>query len=236
MFNFFKRKIYALGLVAHPDDESFLFAGTSLKFADEGKNMVVVCATKGEKGADRLNRNLSEDQMAKMRVKELKKACSILRCRCANYFKYPDGGLDKINFPKLVDELVDRIDHYKPEVILTFGPEGVSGHRDHIVIGKAATEAADKSKHKVREIWLASIPASEIGRFNDHMSTRRVHHTHYEYQHLKGVPDEQLLKINIEKYADQKHEALKAHQSQYLPHFYLEVFQKYECFEVIKLT
>lgn len=227
--------IYALGIVAHPDDESFLFAGTSLKFADEGKDMIVVCATKGEKGADRLNRNLSEEQMAQLRVQELKKACSILRCRCTDYFKYPDGGLEKIDYSKLVEELTQNIEEYRPEIILTFGPEGVSGHRDHIIIGKAAIDAANKSNHKVKEIWLASMPASNIAAFNEHMIKRKVHHTHFQKQVLHGVPDEKLLKINIEKYVDQKREALKAHESQYLPHFYLDIFQKYECFEVIKL-
>jgi N-acetylglucosamine malate deacetylase 2 len=234
MFNFFKKNIHALGIVAHPDDESFLFAGTSLKFAEEGKKMVVICATKGEKGADRMNRNLSEDQMATLRVAELKKACTILKCKCAEYFKYADGGLDKVDYPKLVDELGESIEHYHPEVILTFGPEGVSGHRDHIVIGKASIEAARKAKHKVKEIWLSSMPASSIGAFNEHLSTRRVHHTHYEKQILEGVPDGQLLKIDIQKYAEEKHKALQAHQSQYLPHFYLDTFQKYEYFEVIK--
>ncbi|MBX4191695.1 MAG: PIG-L family deacetylase [Candidatus Doudnabacteria bacterium] len=236
MFNFFKpKKVHALGIVAHPDDESFLFAGTSLKFADEGKEMVVICATKGEKGHDRLGRNLSEDEMATLRVAELKKACSILHCRCENYFKYQDGGLDKVDNKKLVHELTEKIEHYQPEIILTFGPEGVSGHRDHIVIGKAAVAAANQSKHKVKEIWLSSMPASSIAAFNEHLTTRKVHHTHFEKQILEGVPDDRLLKIDIEKYAEAKHLALKAHESQYLPHFFLEAFSKYECYEVIKM-
>lgn len=226
---------YALIIVAHPDDESFLFAGTSLRFAEEGKRVVVVCATKGEKGKDRLDRNLSEEQMAEIRMKELKKACSILGCACEDYFKYPDGGLTKVDFRKLTQELKQQIEKYKPEIILTFGPEGVSGHLDHIIIGKAAIEASKNSAHRVSEIWLSSMPHSGIDAFNEHLASRKIHHTHYQSTVLEGVADDKLKMINITEYADQKHEALKAHQSQYLPHFYLDVFQKYECFEVIKL-
>ncbi len=228
--------IYALAILAHPDDESFLLAGTTLKFAEEGKQVGVICATRGEKGADRLNRNLNSEQMADIRVKELKQACQILGCGCSEFFKYPDGELDQMDQTKLIDELVTFIELYEPEIIITFGPEGISGHRDHIAIGTASVEATKKSNHQVKEIWLASMPASQIDSFNEHLNSRKVHHTHYHDSILKGVPDEQLVKIDISKYTDIKHEALKAHQSQYLPHFYLEVFQKYEYFDVLKLS
>jgi len=227
-------KLYALAIIAHPDDESFLFAGTSLKFADEGKTVGVICATRGEKGADRLNRNLDPDQMAQIRISELKKACSILGCQC-ECFNYPDGMLDQLDFEKLVAELAGKIDHYQPEVVLTFGKEGISGHRDHITIGKAAVAAMEQASHKPQEIWRVSMPASAIVDFNDHLAKRKVHHSYFKEQPLKGVPDEQLLKIDVKKYAQRKHQALKAHQSQYLPEFVINIFLEYECFEVIKI-
>jgi len=227
--------IYALAIVAHPDDESFLLAGTSLKFADEGKYVGVICATHGEKGADRLNRDLTEEQMSKIRSDELLRACSLLKCGCLGFFDYPDGGLDQIDFQELTDKLKNSIEELQPEIILTFGEEGISGHKDHIVIGRAAMAAAKKSAHKVREIWRASVPASAIDEFNEHLAGRKVHLSHFHEQKLQGVPDEKLLMIDISKYAEQKHEALKAHQSQYLPHFVLGIFLKHECFEVVTL-
>src|SRR6185369_8424222 len=220
------KKLYALAIIAHPDDESFLLAGTSLKFAEEGKSVGVICLTRGEKGEDRLKRNLSEDQMAGIRVKELLKACNILRCKCTEYFEHPDGSLDKMDFQKLVDEIVQKIDKYSPEVILTFGPEGVSGHRDHITVYKATLEATKQAAHKVKEAWLMSMPASAIDAFNEHQRDRRVHLKHFEKELLQGVPDEQLHIIDITKYSAQKHEALKAHESQYLPSFVIDIFLK----------
>ncbi|HEV8601404.1 MAG TPA: PIG-L family deacetylase [Patescibacteria group bacterium] len=226
--------IYGLAIVAHPDDETFLLAGTCLKFADEGKRVGVVCATRGEKGADRLNRNLSQPEMAKVRVKELQTACTIIKCAMVEYFDYPDGELDKADFKQLVQKLAEKIDQYKPAVILTFGEEGISGHKDHIVIGHAAVAAASAAKHKVNEIWLASMPVSAIEKFNQHLAERKVHHSHFQKQKLQGVADEKLMMIDIQKHAAQKHQALKAHKSQYLPRFVLDIFLKYECFEVIK--
>jgi LmbE family N-acetylglucosaminyl deacetylase len=226
---------YALAIIAHPDDEAFLLAGTSLKFAEEGKKVGVICATHGEKGADRLNRNLNQEEMAKIRANELQTACSIIRCEIIQYLDYPDGGLDKADFKLLVRKLAVKIEQCHPEIILTFGKEGISGHKDHVIIGEAATAAATASHHGVREVWRASMPASAIKKFNEHLALRKVHHSHFHTQELQGVPDNQLIMVDIQKYAEQKHEALKAHASQYLPQFVLDIFLKYECFEVVKM-
>ena len=229
-----KQKTYALGIVAHPDDETFLFSGTSLKFAEEGKDMSVICATRGEKGADRLGRTLTGEQMAAERISEMQAAAKIIKVKNVEFFDYPDGSLDNADFSELVNKLVKKIQKYKPEIVLTFGWEGISGHRDHIAISKAALAAAKNSKIP-REVWMASIPASLIDSFNEHLSGRKVHHSHFKDDPLKGVTDDKLLKINIEKFAELKHEALKQHKSQYMPGFVLDMFQKHEYYEVIKL-
>lgn len=228
-------KLYALAILAHPDDEAFLLAGTCMKFADEGKSVGVVCATRGEKGTDRLSRNLTEEQMAQIRTSELESACRIIGCRCVKFGHYPDGQLAAVDFNQLKSDIIAQIEEHRPEIILTFGPEGISGHNDHIVIGKAAIAAAKKATWRVKEIWMASIPSSAIGQFNEHLAGRKVHHGHFAKEELKGVADDQLLKVDISKYENQKHDALKAHESQYLPSFVLDFLQKYEYFEVILL-
>ncbi len=229
------KKLHALAILAHPDDEAFLMAGTCMKFAEEGKSVGVVCATRGEKGADRLNRDLNEEQMAKIRTHELKSACRIIGCLCVKFGHYPDGQLSEIDFDRLTQDIVAQIEKYQPEIVLTFGPEGISGHKDHIVIGRATMAAAQAASWHAKELWLSSIPASAIQQFNEHLVSRKVHHGHFAKQELLGVADDQLLKVDISKYAEQKHQALKAHQSQYLPSFVLDFLQKYEYFEVIKL-
>jgi very-short-patch-repair endonuclease/LmbE family N-acetylglucosaminyl deacetylase len=227
-------KVDVLIIIAHPDDESFLFAGTTMKFEDEGKTVGIICATRGERGADRLNRNLSMEQMAKIREQELYSACHILNCTCNEFFGYPDGRLEKLNFDRLVKILTTRINEYQPKIILTFGKEGISGHRDHIIVGKAAVEASKQANPKPKEVWQASIPASRAKDFRKHIEQRKVHRLHFVKNLLKGIPDKKLVKINVRNYKEKKLEAIKAHKSQYLPNLVWEGFLEQECFEIIK--
>ncbi|OGE79988.1 MAG: hypothetical protein A2660_02740 [Candidatus Doudnabacteria bacterium RIFCSPHIGHO2_01_FULL_45_18] len=228
--------LYALAIIAHPDDEAFLLAGTSLKFADENKTVGVVCVTRGEKGADRLHRNLRQDQIAKIRTKELQAACKILGCECKQVLDYPDGALDQADFEQLVGQLTEIVNHYQPQVVLTFGEEGIAGHKDHITIGLAAVAACKKAGLKPAEIWLSSIPSSLIQDYETHMEKRKVHHSHFAPKRLMGVPDEKLSKIDIHKYKDLKLKAIEAHQSQYLQGGVWPEALKSEWFEIVKLT
>lgn len=227
--------LYALAIIAHPDDESFLLAGTTLKFKEEGKEIGVVCVTRGEKGIDRHNRQLTPDEMAKIRTQELYTACNILRCDCKKFFNYPDGGLDQIDLGQLVNELTDLINFYRPQIVLTFGQEGISGHRDHITMGSATMEASRKAEAKPSEIWCACIPSSLVEDFSQHLNKQKIHHSHFVKTELKGVADEKITKINIQKYKDTKLAALKAHKSQYAPHLIWPGFLEHEYFEIIKL-
>jgi LmbE family N-acetylglucosaminyl deacetylase len=54
---------------------------------------------------------------------------------------YAEEGLAKVDFDELTGRLVQPIRMHRPEVILTFGPEGVTGDPDHVVVGRAAARA-----------------------------------------------------------------------------------------------
>ena len=195
----------------------------------------VLCATKGEKGTDRLGRGLTMNQMAAERAAEFKVAAKILKLSYVQFYNYPDGGLDKAPFKLLVAKLKQQIETLQPKIILTFGPEGVTGHRDHVAIGKAAIAASKTVKNKPQEIWLASMPRSKIKSFRAHMIKRKVHHTHYKEKVLQGVPDKQLKIIPTGKYKRTKLKAIKAHKSQFLSSLVTETFLNREYFQVIKL-
>lgn len=203
-----------LVIVAHPDDESFLFAGASLKLAEQGKRLVLICATRGEKGSPSLPRPVSTKQMSQIREEELRAAGKILKINIIECLNYQDGKLAETDFDRLTKTLARRIEKYKPELILTFGQEGISGHKDHITIGRAAAAAAKMAKHKVREIWRACRPASLTREFNEFLGRIRVHHAHFHQKLLKGVPDKKLKRLDIRKYRAKKLAALKQHKSQ----------------------
>jgi LmbE family N-acetylglucosaminyl deacetylase len=229
------KNVYALAIVAHPDDESYLIAGTTRTLASENKRLALICATKGEKGVDRLNRGLSQKQLSEIRHRELIKATKILKCHNLDVLNYHDGGLEEVNISKLAKHLSTYINKYKPEIIITFGAEGISGHHDHIIVGKATQLAIGLVKVKPKELWLMQVPKSIIGDFNQNMVNRRVHHSHYKFLKLKGVPDKKLTKIDITKYSETKLKAILTHKSQHVPGLVLDYFLTHEYFEIIKL-
>ena len=159
-----------------------------------------------------------------------------MNCASPEFGNYLDGGLDQANFSDLVADLKSRIQNYKPTIILTFGDEGITGHKDHVVIGKAAMEAAKISDPKPKQVWRVCIPASLIPEFRNYLAGRKIHHGHYHDQELQGVSDTDLLQVDIRPFADQKKQAIHAHQSQFLPQFVREFFFDFEYFEVIDLA
>jgi N-acetylglucosamine malate deacetylase 2 len=238
-----KSKIHALVVVAHPDDESYLIGGTSLMFAEQKKNTVVVCATRGEKGSSHLSKPISKKALGKLRELELKKACRKMKVKEVCFLNFKDGELKNTDFKQLILAIVRKIDKYKPEVVITFGKEGITGHSDHIVIGECAVKAAAIAAHRPKETWRLSLPRSVIDDFEKMIWKSRAHKSHYKHIRLKGVPDNKLLWINIKKYSQTKLEAIYCHKSQGLPHWIRhktpkleKVFLHNEFFEVIKNT
>ncbi|MBX4187265.1 MAG: PIG-L family deacetylase [Candidatus Doudnabacteria bacterium] len=240
MSNF--EQIYALGIVAHPDDESYLMAGSAILFAQKNQSFGLICATKGEKGSSKLPGPMTEEQVGKTREQELHKAAEIFQAKCVEVLNYPDGGLAQTNFDDLVADLTARINRYQPKIIITFGPEGVSGHKDHQTIGLAALAAAKQANPKPSEVWLCSRPASQIDLWNEYVEKMRVHHTHFRPEKLQGVPDEQLLVLDTAAVREAKLKCIYCHQSQGLPGWMQHNIPKleesllnYEYFEVIKI-
>ncbi len=233
------KKLYALAIVAHPDDESYLMSGTALVLASKKLKLGIICATRGEKGSSKLTKPVTEKQLGKIRESELRKAADIFKAARVEFLNFKDGELKKTKQADLITALIKQIEKYQPELVITFGAEGVSGHMDHIVIGEMAIAAARKSKHKPKMIWRLSRPASGMTIWNDYVNKMRVHHSHFHPQKLRGVPDQKLLRIPIAKYKNHKLRAIKCHKSQGLPawirlgfHRLTESMLHYEYFEV----
>jgi len=142
-----------LAVFAHPDDESFGTGGTLAYYAEQGVEVHLVCATKGEAGqmdADCLD---GFKTIAERRVSELRCAAGILGLSGVHLLNYRDSGMPGsadnqhpqalINAP--LDEVAQQIAHYirmlHPQVVITFDPIGGYKHPDHIHIHKATVQA-----------------------------------------------------------------------------------------------
>lgn len=187
---------------AHPDDESFGLAGTVLKYTRQGVPVDLVCATQGEKGP-RLDVPAHMDT-GTVRVAELRAAAAIMGIRNIYLLGYIDGELDAADADEIMNKVLEIMRQAKPEVVITFGPDGITGHGDHIAIGKAATSAFEKLAPpdiRPRKLYYVTIPESVVpnpGEFG--IATR--------------PDDEVTTTIDISGYLDMKIQAIAAHRSQ----------------------
>lgn len=136
-----------LAIFAHPDDETFLAGGTLAKYAAAGWEVSVLCATRGEAGrrGEYEDQNLSTVEFASVRQREMDAACDVLGVRKPIFLNCADQGIASDCRESARVEIVRFLRKRKPDVVITFGPDGVSGHTDHVAIGGIATAAARES-------------------------------------------------------------------------------------------
>ena len=131
-----------MAVLAHPDDESLGLGGTLARCADEGIETYVVCATRGERGRFfDIEPRPEISVVAKKREAELRAACSALGVKEVHLLDYIDKDLDRADPAEAISRIVAHIRRVKPQVIVTFGPEGGYGHPDHIAISQFAVSA-----------------------------------------------------------------------------------------------
>jgi LmbE family N-acetylglucosaminyl deacetylase len=142
-----------LSVLAHPDDESFGMGGTLAKYAEEGVEVHLICATRGEAGEVAPEFLEGFDSIADLRVSELNCAVTHLGLTSLTILNYRDSGMTGspsnqnpealINAPieQVAGEIANKIRELKPQVILTFDPLGGYKHPDHIFVNQAASKA-----------------------------------------------------------------------------------------------
>jgi LmbE family N-acetylglucosaminyl deacetylase len=133
-----------LGIWAHPDDEAWLSAALMMRAVESGHRVVCVTATRGEAGfpADD-NRTLEE--RAAIREAELANCLALMGVSEHRYLGYGDGQCGNVPDDEAVATLVEIIEDVRPETVLTFGPDGATGHTDHIAACRWTTEAVDRA-------------------------------------------------------------------------------------------
>lgn len=129
-----------LGVWAHPDDEMFTCAGIMAAAIDNGQNVACITATKGELGVQDPER-WPPQHLAEIRTRELEDSYRLLGVQAHHWLGYPDGGCHEVNEREAIAKLEVFIEQYSPDTIVTFGPEGMTGHSDHQAVSRWATKA-----------------------------------------------------------------------------------------------
>ena len=134
-----------LGIFAHPDDETFCAGGTLARYAEQGAEIMVVSATRGQAGQIRDATAGSRRTIAAVREAELRLACERLGITKVHCLDHIDGTLADAGFPALVDEVAQVICGFGPDIVITFGPDGGYGHPDHVTISAVTTAACRRT-------------------------------------------------------------------------------------------
>jgi N-acetylglucosamine malate deacetylase 2 len=141
-------------MFAHPDDESFGAAGLSRRYADAGAEIALLTATRGDAGKVGDPPLCSREELPACREAELRKAAAILGIGHVHVLDYHDKHLAEAPPDKVRTELVGFIRFHRPQIVITFDPNGANAHVDHIAIARFAMDAvaaaADARWHKAQ--------------------------------------------------------------------------------------
>ena len=136
-----RRPLRVLGIFAHPDDETLCAGGTLAKYASAGADVRVVSLTKGGAGEIRDASVATRATLTEVRERELAAAGRELGLAGTTCLDLPDQGLSQIDTRTLAGLVSTTLDELDPDVVITFGPDGFSGHPDHMAVGAAVTAA-----------------------------------------------------------------------------------------------
>ena len=189
-------------VLAHPDDESLGTGGALALSAAEGIATYLVTATRGERGrfGDAVTRP-APDVVGRTREAELRAAAAELGLREVCFLDYPDGALDGVDAVEATARIAGHLRRVRPQVVVTFGPEGAYGHTDHIAISQfttaAVVAAADPSwqaaggpaePHRVSKLYFIAWSAAKWAAYQAALK-RLVVTVDGEERHVTPWPD-----------------------------------------------
>lgn len=229
-------QIDLLWVLAHPDDESFSSAGTMLLAKDAGFTTSLVCATRGEAGEIRHGAIATRSSLPAVREQELRRAMRLAGMEEPRLLGYRDSGMAGtddnddpralVNVPneELVAHITGHIRELRPRVVITFGPDGIYGHPDHIRIGAMTSEAVIAAARedqpglgtpwKIEALFHVTAPRERIV-LSAQNPESPFHGMNEEQLSHYGMPAEEITYwLNVSNNRTAKHEIIMQHVSQ----------------------
>jgi LmbE family N-acetylglucosaminyl deacetylase len=201
-----------LGVWAHPDDDIYLSAGLMALGVERGDRVVDVTATRGE-GGSLDDERWPPSSMADVRTKELLRSLEILGVGEHRFLEGPvdvdmQTPLDEVGATQVREIVAD----VRPDTVLTFGPDGMTGHEGHKSVCRWVTDAFHEDAPAGARLLYATATPDWVERWNDQLAPFEIF--------LPGYPvttPRDQLEIGFELPAgllDRKFAAIQAHESQ----------------------
>ena len=205
---------------AHPDDDSFGLGGSIAKHRDD-TDVQVILASSGEAGMIADPSLATRENLGEVREGESRASYAALGVSPQQHLlRYPDGGLAGVPRDEIVGKVASLLLEFRPDVVVTFGPEGVTKHEDHVTMHEVGTEAFHRAREGANggfsRLFYVGIPASEIERYRElqRMAGMEPFDPEAPFQ-PRGVPDETIaVEADCSGVWKTKHEALLAHRTQ----------------------
>lgn len=171
------KNLRLMAILAHPDDESLALGGTLVTYAAQGIETSIVMATKGERGWFGYPEIYpGPAKLGEIRERELRKAARYLGTTDLTFLNYLDGELPNADTDEATAKIVAEIRRVRPDVVVTFGPDGLYGHPDHIAISQLATSAvmcaadpayswAAGAAHRISKLYYRIFTESESANY-----------------------------------------------------------------------
>lgn len=206
---------------AHPDDDTYGVAGSIALESDRGVEVSVILATSGEAGLIADASLASRETLASVREAEDRASWEALgHAPAIHFLRHPDGRLAEVGREPFVAQVLALLQEARPDVVVTFGPDGVTGHADHVAIGAITTAAFHAARAAGAEgfhrLLHVAIPRTRLDRFNELLRERGMDpiDSTQEFQ-PRSVPDESIgVAVDCSAVYDRKLEALRRHRTQ----------------------
>ena len=209
--------IRLLGVFAHPDDDILTMGATLVAHRGELETTLVF-ATSGEAGPISDPDAVSRAELGAVREREQRlsmEALGVADDVNARFLRLPDYYLPDVPFENLVTRLGEIVAGVQPDVVVTFGADGMTSHHDHIRVGEAAAEAFDRwSGNNHASLFQAALPSSTVESLSAQLDDAG-HGPEGSLLNLVGVPDDRLtVRFDARPYKATKKEAILAHRTQ----------------------
>lgn len=216
-----------VGVFAHPDDDSYVLGGTLLLHPGELEPSFVF-ATSGEAGPI-ASGSATRDRLGAVREGEQRAFLEAVGYAGApaRFLRHPDYHLPEVPFEGLVGQVEAVLAEARPQLVVSFGPDGLTSHHDHVRAGEAAAEAFARARAAEGEpgdaflrLYQAAYPRSAVDRFYE--GVRRGGFGYGEEGRLfdvTGVPDERIaVRVDTRAVAEGKWAAILRHRTQLEEH------------------
>ncbi len=216
-----------LAVFPHPDDETLGLGSTLARYSTEGVETYLVCATRGERGwFESEGPDPGLEGVARIRESELRCAAEYLGIQDVRFLDYIDGDVDQADPEEIIGKLVSHIRRIKPQVVVSFGPDGAYGHPDHIALSQftngALVCAADRnfvdvnvqSPHRVLKFYYMVDSFNIVKIANEAFGGISMDVDGVTRRHV-GWEDWQITTwLDNAKYLDKVQKAMLCHKSQ----------------------